>query len=83
MKINFGEYVPNLRDLQNEVVVVGNWLVAFLAVVIPLVSAADFTTFDGIVAFAVAAVALFSRSKVWSARSVAELSAEPAGELDA
>jgi len=77
------KFLPNLSDPKNEIVVFGNAVIAFLSLLIPIISGSDFSTSDGVVAFVVAAGALVIRQFVWSAGSVAELSAEPAGELDA
>jgi len=76
-------WFPNFKDPKNEVVVVGNWIVAFLSVLLPLISDSDFTTSGGVFAFAVAAVALIQRRHVWSSASVAEVSAEQIQELQA
>lgn len=75
------KWLPNLKDPKNEIIVVGNWLIAFLSVLVPLVTDADFTTWGGIVAFVTAASALLMRRGVWSNSSVAEVSAEPVGEV--
>ena len=74
------KWLPNLKDPKNEIVVFGNALIAFLSLLIPIISGSDFTTSDGIIAFIVAAGTMIIRQFVWSAGSVAELSAEPASE---
>tara|TARA_R110000744_G_C19128735_1_gene536809 strand:- start:380 stop:649 length:270 start_codon:yes stop_codon:yes gene_type:complete len=73
--------VPAVKGWRDEVAVIGGAILALLTALLPLVSAADFTTGTGVMVFVTAAGSLVVRSKVWSAGSVADVSAEPAGEV--
>jgi len=75
------EWFPNFTDPKNEIIVFGNGLIAVLSILIPMLTAADFTTLTGVIAFVTAAAAVVMRQGVWSASSIAELSAEPVGEI--
>ena len=69
----YKQYIPDFKDPRNEVVIYGNWTIAILSVMIPLISSADFTTLNGVIAFLTAAVALWQRMKVSSEATVASI----------
>ena len=73
-------WFPDFKNPKNEIIVFGNGLIAILSVLIPVFTAADFTTSTGVIAFITAAISIVMRQNVWSAASVAEFQPEPSSE---